>query len=1025
MVDIPVALRTALENGNCVLFLGAGMGNYYFTEDGNNIPNGYNLAKEMAEHFSIETEDYYLEKISQIVELRKGRQSMISFIKKRLSNITPSQDVDWISTVRWKAIYTTNYDNAIQISYDRTTNPKQDYKTISINTDYQDQFFSIYDVPIYHIHGALFNGITNSITVTQDDYTTYRERRSGLFELLKLDMSKYTFLYIGYSHRDSNWNMLMQEMKAQFDVGRIPNGYKIDPNISAVDIEIMKSKNVNIIKCTFEEFVNTAKIVIDQASTSREIALKENIPKALRKLQKVAPVTIVRLLLSWNYVNSCISKGQANTYDFLRGDKPNWALISSRTHFYRDVEEITYDEILDYATSLSIKPKTIGIFAPAGYGITTVLMSLAVKLVEDKAGLVFFLKDGKEIREGDIEFIANNSQESIFFFVDNIANNNTYYELEKVIQKLKDLKKQALFIVGSRLNEYSQLKTNINLSAHNIDPMSEGEIKRLVECLSKSKELGKLQDLTVEEQMSSIRHNYNREMLVAIREATEGKSFEAIISDEYHKITDQSSQKLYLAVCCFHQFVLNVRDSLLYKLIGMKYSMINKLLNEVLIGVVKIEDIDTEKGYYAMRARHSLIAKIVWETCSTDTERDLLILNIIDLLNITIKMDSVAFENFTKSDQFIDSIGTYEHRVDYFEKARKKDPENQYVKQHYARMLIRSNKYNLALDQISNAITEAEKQGFVSKMLYHTRGQALGELARHEKTISIARKYLAKAISEYEKAKSKDKKDVYSYQSIAKLYFDWSKRRDIENNESEMYVEKAEEEISDGLKAVRNKESLWILSSEIQNYFGHDDERINKLLIALKENPSKVITRYLLARAYRKNGDFPKAIDILKPVIKHHPEEFRVVIEYTKNILFKTGNLNRAISIMHISRIHGLGDARFVAVYGGMLALNGDEEGARDIFKNASTRIKDPQEIHKVHFRGICNDGSGNYMRIKGKVIEKNISYSLVIGKEPYPIYVLPSSKVGNIILENGMEIYFNPVFCAKGPRADNISLEK
>ena len=71
-----------------------------------------------------------------------------------------------------------------------------------------------------------------------------------------------------------------------------------------------------------------------------------------------------------------------------RGDRANWGLLSRRLQFERDIEEEIYDALLDYGTSSLGRPSTIAILAPAGYGTTTLLRSLAVRLCEDRAGVV-------------------------------------------------------------------------------------------------------------------------------------------------------------------------------------------------------------------------------------------------------------------------------------------------------------------------------------------------------------------------------------------------------------------------------------------------------------------------------------------------------------------------------------------------------------------------------------------------------------------------------------------------------------
>ena len=64
MIDIPLGLKHAVESGECVLFLGAGMGHYLLDSTGKPAPDGKTLAKELAENFSIEAKgDYSLSKI--------------------------------------------------------------------------------------------------------------------------------------------------------------------------------------------------------------------------------------------------------------------------------------------------------------------------------------------------------------------------------------------------------------------------------------------------------------------------------------------------------------------------------------------------------------------------------------------------------------------------------------------------------------------------------------------------------------------------------------------------------------------------------------------------------------------------------------------------------------------------------------------------------------------------------------------------------------------------------------------------
>lgn len=202
MIDLPLGLRHALEGGNCVLFVGAGIGAHLKRPDGTTAPNAADLAKLMAEHFNIETDGQYdLAQISQAVELRKGRKDLDTFIRTTLSGLEPDEDFRWLFSRRWRAIYTTNYDHGIERSYELNATPHQTPVTMSVTQDVV-AIEPRFQVPVVHLHGVLFGTEKPRIIVTEDDYLRFRERRKMLFELLKYEAATSTFLYVGYSNMD-------------------------------------------------------------------------------------------------------------------------------------------------------------------------------------------------------------------------------------------------------------------------------------------------------------------------------------------------------------------------------------------------------------------------------------------------------------------------------------------------------------------------------------------------------------------------------------------------------------------------------------------------------------------------------------------------------------------------------------------------------------------------------------------------------------------------------------------------------
>ena len=91
---------------------------------------------------------------------------------------------------------------------------------------------------------------------------------------------------------------------------------------------------------------------------------------------------------------------------------------------------------------------------------------------------------------------------------------------------------------------------------------------------------------------------------------------------------------------------------------------------------------------------------------------------------------------------------------------------------------------------------------------------------------------------------SMNSNDDFSYQSLAMLYLDWAKRAKSEEESSE-YITKCEQVITDGLRSVKDREALWVVSSEVRRWLGNQPSRIEKLKNAVSESAtSGVILRY-------------------------------------------------------------------------------------------------------------------------------------------------------------------------------------
>jgi tetratricopeptide (TPR) repeat protein len=1013
IAHLPFELRQALESGECVLFVGAGIGSSLLDKEGKPLPLAAQLATEMADFFKIEAEGSTdLMKISQVVEIRnRGRKELYAFLQKRLIGITPDEDVCWISSRPWRAIFTTNYDDGIERAYELNPNTIQNPVIASVTADVQP-INPMIEVPIYHLHGALFGVHEPNVIITENDYGTFRERRRMLFDLLKKELLTSTILYLGYSHNDPNWKLLVNELIADTPSGSRPMSYRLAPQTPAIDKEILRSMGVTSIDSDLRQFVQAARVDLAKAPSSIDLLkpIEKSIPSDLSEHFKTSAAPLVRLLNSWTYVNQAPFQAASNLSRFLKGDKANWALIAQHEVFERDIEEEVYEELLDYATSSSRRPSTRIILGPAGFGMSTLLYVLAGRLVEDRAGPVFMLKEGRPVLEGDVLFAASLFPDKRPFFVVDNAGDFSDAVLDS-IYRLRDASRPALFLMAERANEWRMRRGRLNAAENSLESLSDPEITRLLAYLEKHGELGALEGLTPELRFAAIKNKHGKQLLVTMREAIENNQFDAILEDEYHGIGNELAQRLYLVVCCFSQHGALIRDSLLAELLGVSTVDMYRLTAEATEGVVIYDVVDPIRGADAARARHRTIASVVWERCGDIIGKEEMVLAAMRSLNLNHRADADAFEQFIRSDRLVDSLRTLENRTKFFETAIQKEPNGPYVRQHYARMLLREEKPELALSQIEKAI-ELDP---AIRVLYHTQGLVLARLAMDAESVELGRRRLIQAEGAYRRSLNIYDKDEYCYASLARLYLEWAKKMP---NESSDYIAKSEAVISEGMRAVANKERLWVASSEIQQWLGDEPARLKDLEKAVGEHPHSIHPRYLLARALRTAGQPQKAIDNLEPVLKENTDEFRLCIEYAKALEDLGRPYEQSIAVLNLGSLYGLRDPRFIAIYAGMLFMNSNFSDASRVFVETIKRDISFSDSHVVHYRPKDKTDPSKNVKLVGKVVRVKAGYAL-IEVPGYAQFLCPSSKQHDIILREKMQVEFEPAFSARNALAE------
>ncbi len=342
--------------------------------------------------------------------------------------------------------------------------------------------------------------------------------------------------------------------------------------------------------------------------------------------------------------------------------------------------------------------------------------------------------------KGDVVFAAGIfPSKRPFFIVDNAADYSE--QILNATYRLRDAGRPAIFLIAERANEWRQRRGKLNASEHSLEALSDPEITRLLAYLEKHGELGVLEGLTADLRFAAIKNKHGKQLLVTMREAIEDNQFDAILEDEYSNMGNELAKKLYLIVCCFSQHGALLRDSLLSELMGVSVPDMYKFTGEATEGVVVLRGNRPGSWRICRPSQASHHCLCCMERCGDIVSKEQLLLTAIKSLNLNHKADADAFEQFIRSKKLVDSITTLEGRTRFFESAIQKDPEGPYVRQHYARMLTRAERPELALAQIEKAL-ELDPN---IRVLYHTQGLILSQLAMAAESLELGRRRLLQA----------------------------------------------------------------------------------------------------------------------------------------------------------------------------------------------------------------------------------------------------------------------------------------
>lgn len=224
--DLIREIEKAIKSAELGAFIGAGL----------SIPAGFcswkELLREPAEEIGLNVEkENDLVSLAQYYANSKKRTSIDDLIKGQFSQLVkPTDNHKLLSQLPISTFWTTNYDKLIEKALE--DNMKKPYvKTTDEQLRSTNHDF---DAIVYKLHGDVET--PEDAVLTRSDYEEFGYNKRKLFrEVLEGDLLTKTFLFLGFSFEDPNFNYVIGRLRVLLDEKNTRKHYCIMKRIQDTD----------------------------------------------------------------------------------------------------------------------------------------------------------------------------------------------------------------------------------------------------------------------------------------------------------------------------------------------------------------------------------------------------------------------------------------------------------------------------------------------------------------------------------------------------------------------------------------------------------------------------------------------------------------------------------------------------------------------------------------------------------------------------------------------------------------------
>lgn len=619
-----------MKRGNVVLLLGAGAS---LSAGG---PDTSSLSMMIKQQFPKVQQNLenLLDVCQDVIDTPPyDRQQLEDFVVGKLNSLKPSQSHLEIAKYDWAAIFTTNYDNLIELAYQMGGQDRLKPCYTIRKSDFSVNIADRSKVYLLKVMGCITQiGQKDGCPIlARSDYNSVLTRRTKYLSYLFDFLKNGTIVFIGYSGKDRLVFEIFDELARKISLDRLPYSYILVPKeLSEKEKFLYTNRKMIHVPCTFEGFMTYLKESFEASSTPRSLIphMRMSIVGQILEFEHLTPRG------SQEYFSlldeDITSQDPGEMDEFFRGINDSFGAFSLNWDFRREVysgEEYGKPErncvkehvFKELEKTSPDDNKVVAIVGPGGVGKSIMLKRLAYDVYKSgKAPVVvidrnrfafdFKLLDSvlRRISKRYGEVTKTEGILKALILIDDSP--SQVFDPVKLKNYLASRSRQALIVITGRENEFGPGYDNI------LSKLEKRDIFRVDENLSPiekerindhRRNLGYLTLLQSWDLVVNKKEEFSFFATMYSLVHPSRKPFNEIMKDQYLKLKGLAKE-IFEYICCFHQFNLPINEELLVRSLGCSYEKFFETIENELKGLVYYSEDPSGTRLYT--THHRIIA---------------------------------------------------------------------------------------------------------------------------------------------------------------------------------------------------------------------------------------------------------------------------------------------------------------------------------------------------------------------------------------------------------------------------------